>query len=126
MKTALVTFVDNIATLAIENCLIRPLGSVFNSQRLSSLSDEQIHNLASESPEIQLERKTLEQELEKLQAGLQALNALKIESLPSSCAPQPRKQIPGLENASLGDQNDSIDQLWHSGKSPRRTIWNSN
>lgn len=81
------TFANNIATLAVENCLIRPLGRLFNDQTVSSLSKEQISNLASETPEAQNRRKCHQQELEKLQAGLHALSQLRIKSPPSGFAP---------------------------------------
>lgn len=95
LQSALVTFIDNIATLAIENCLIRPLGNVFDSQSVSNLSEEQVTNLASESPEAQLTRECFKQELEKLQAGLQALSELKIERPPSVFTPPPPKPTTG-------------------------------
>ncbi|KAF4163914.1 hypothetical protein CNMCM6936_000138 [Aspergillus lentulus] len=73
-ETAIVTFVDNVATLGIENCLLDPLQRIFTSQVVNNMDDDQIRELAMEPPYIHEERQRLGRELDKLQAGLRALS----------------------------------------------------
>ncbi|EAW16392.1 putative dynamin GTPase [Aspergillus fischeri NRRL 181] len=73
-ETAIVTFVDNVATLGIENCLLDPLQRIFTSQVVNNMDDNQIRELAMEPPHIHEERQRLGRELDKLQAGLRALS----------------------------------------------------
>ncbi|KAL6229209.1 hypothetical protein BDW75DRAFT_110131 [Aspergillus navahoensis] len=79
--TAILTFVDNVAILGIENCLLYPLQSIFTSQVVNNMGDAQIQNLAAEPSYVTEERKRLGQELEKLQAGLRTLNLFKPMSI---------------------------------------------
>ncbi|KAL4982611.1 P-loop containing nucleoside triphosphate hydrolase protein [Aspergillus falconensis] len=79
--TAILTFVDNVAILGIENCLLYPLQSIFTSQVVNNMGDSQIQNLAAESSYVTEERQRLSQELEKLQAGLRTLNLFKPMSI---------------------------------------------
>jgi hypothetical protein len=69
-----VTFVDNIATLGIENCLLDPLQRILTSQVINNMQDDQVRELAEEPSYIREERDRLERELETLQAGLRILN----------------------------------------------------
>ncbi|KAL5360179.1 hypothetical protein BJX96DRAFT_184398 [Aspergillus floccosus] len=85
--TAILTFVDNVATLAIENCLLVPLQRIFTSQAVNDMDDEQISELAAEPPHIRQERERLSSELEKLQAGMQAFNVFTTDG--SSLPPPP-------------------------------------
>lgn len=71
--TAIVTFVENVAILGIENCLLYPLQSIFTSETVNNMDDSKIRELASEPSFIQEERGRLTQELEKLETGLQTL-----------------------------------------------------
>ncbi|KAA8647165.1 uncharacterized protein ATNIH1004_005853 [Aspergillus tanneri] len=80
--TAIVTFVDNVATLAIENCLLGPLGSMFTSQTINNMEDKQVQELAREPAFICDERDRLNNELEKLQAGLRTFNPYNIQKPP--------------------------------------------
>jgi hypothetical protein len=66
------TFIDNVAILAIENCLLLPLESIFTSLAVNNMSDERIKFYGSEAPFIQADRERLRGELDKLQAGLRA------------------------------------------------------
>ncbi|OGM43949.1 dynamin family protein [Aspergillus bombycis] len=78
---SIVTFVDNIATLGIENCLLWPLEQIFTSQTVNNMDDQQIRELAEEAPHIQHDRQRLNQELNQLQAGLRTFNFFNTESL---------------------------------------------
>ncbi|KAL4742516.1 P-loop containing nucleoside triphosphate hydrolase protein [Aspergillus similis] len=81
--TAILTFVDNVAILGIENCLLYPLQRIFTSQVVNDMGDSQIQDLAAEPSYVTEERKRLSQELEKLQAGLRTLNLFKPMSIDS-------------------------------------------
>lgn len=76
---------DNIATLAIENCLLRPLEHIFTGQTIIGMEDTQIQSIAAEPPNVELDRKRLNEELNKLHAGRQTLSAFSTDgpSMPS-------------------------------------------
>lgn len=69
------TFIDNVAILAIENCLLRPLEHIFTGQTVLDLDDNKICKIAAEPSTTQRDRERLNEELEKLRKGRQALNA---------------------------------------------------
>ncbi|KAI1209457.1 P-loop containing nucleoside triphosphate hydrolase protein [Annulohypoxylon truncatum] len=73
-QMSLRTFTDNMIVLAIENCLIRDLPSIFTSEKVNQMEDNELERLASESPEIKLERKELQEEYDALMKGLQICN----------------------------------------------------
>jgi hypothetical protein len=68
-----VIFIDNVAILAIENCLLRPLEHIFSNQVINDMEDKEIEKLAGESQEVQEERDQLSGELKKLEAGMRTL-----------------------------------------------------
>ncbi|KAI0852872.1 P-loop containing nucleoside triphosphate hydrolase protein [Daldinia vernicosa] len=76
-EMSLRTFVDNVIILAVENCLIRDLPSIFTTTRVNKMEDDELERLASESPEVQTERKELRAEYEALKKGLQICNKFK-------------------------------------------------
>ncbi|KAM3521620.1 hypothetical protein MY4038_008968 [Beauveria bassiana] len=86
-KVALSRFIDDISVLAIEDCLISKLPTLFRSSNVLHMSDEDIFRLAGETQESSIERKRLEGKRETLETGLQGLkNLLKrrnIVSLPN-------------------------------------------
>ncbi|RDK37608.1 dynamin family protein [Aspergillus phoenicis ATCC 13157] len=84
--TAIVTFVDNVATLGIENCLLDPLQRILTSQVINNLNDDQVRDLASEPSFISDERGRLASEVDKLQAGLRTLRTFNIQK-PSMSGP---------------------------------------
>jgi hypothetical protein len=67
-------FIDNVAILAIENCLLRPLEQIFSNQVINSMDDEEIEKLAGESQEVKEERERLSRELKKLETGMRTLS----------------------------------------------------
>jgi cell division protein FtsB len=75
LQTAIVTFVDNIAILAIENCLLCPLEHILTGKTVLSMDDQQIREIAAEPSNIQKDRERLNAELEKLRKARQTLNA---------------------------------------------------
>ncbi|XDG09727.1 hypothetical protein ABKA04_009342 [Annulohypoxylon sp. FPYF3050] len=76
-EMSLRTFTDNVIVLAVENCLIRYLPSIFTSERVNQMEDEELEQLASESPEIKIEREELKQEYEALMEGLRICRKFK-------------------------------------------------
>ncbi|KAI0478064.1 P-loop containing nucleoside triphosphate hydrolase protein [Xylaria cf. heliscus] len=63
-------FTDNVIILAIENCLIKDLPTIFTTGLVSQMDDDMLERLAAESADIKLERAELEVECEALQKGL--------------------------------------------------------
>ncbi|KAH7025370.1 putative dynamin GTPase [Macrophomina phaseolina] len=68
-KVALNIFVDNIATLAVENCLIGKLADIFSPTVVALMDDETLSRLASETEDIKNEREVLKGRLKSLQQG---------------------------------------------------------
>ncbi|GIK05774.1 hypothetical protein Aspvir_009887 [Aspergillus viridinutans] len=98
-ETAIVTFVDNVATLGIENCLLDPLQHIFTSQVVNNMDDDQIRELSMEQPYIHEERLRLSRELDKLQAGLRPLSVLNTQKPSLSNPPLLGKlQSPCMKN----------------------------
>ncbi|OOQ83643.1 dynamin family protein [Penicillium brasilianum] len=73
--TTIITFVQNVAILAIENCLLFPLEDIFSPQTVVSMDDQQVQKVAAEPSETQRERARLNEELEKLRLGRETLEA---------------------------------------------------
>ncbi|CAG8116021.1 unnamed protein product [Penicillium salamii] len=73
-ESAISTFVDNIAILAIENCLLSTLEQVFTGRTVISMNDQQVRQVAAEPSYIQVERGRLNEELEKLRKARHTLN----------------------------------------------------
>ncbi|KGO66031.1 Dynamin [Penicillium italicum] len=101
-ETAIVTFVDNVAILAIENCLLCPLEHIFTGKTVLDMDDQQIREIAAEPLNIQKDRERLNEELEKLRKGRQTLNAFSIADSALRARPilaglsTPRAQTPSL------------------------------
>ncbi|KAF9887647.1 hypothetical protein FE257_009740 [Aspergillus nanangensis] len=85
--TAIVTFMENIAVLAIENCLLEPLKDIFSSHAINGMNEERIRELAAEQPHIQNDRDNLRVELQQLKAGLNVFSVYNSEG--SSPPPPP-------------------------------------
>ncbi|KAJ5970718.1 uncharacterized protein N7479_000636 [Penicillium vulpinum] len=78
-NTSLLIFMDNIATLAIENCLLAPLDSVLTTQTITNMEDNQIEELFAGVHEgVQKSRDYVTCELAKLQTGLRELKQFNI------------------------------------------------
>lgn len=65
-----------MSTLAIENCLISKLPTLFRSSNVLEMSPEDLADLAGETPESSLERQRLEAKRKTLKTGLQSLKSL--------------------------------------------------
>ncbi|KAK1149052.1 hypothetical protein N8T08_007729 [Aspergillus melleus] len=121
--TAIVTFVDNVATLAIENCLLGPLASIFTSLTINNMEDEQIQELAAEPFFVREERERLNGELEKLQAGLRTFTSFHVykPSIPlfakSNAKSSPTSASNSPRESSL---NELLNQLNSSPNSTKK------
>ncbi|KAJ5372540.1 hypothetical protein N7517_004546, partial [Penicillium concentricum] len=78
-NNALLIFMDNVATLGIENCLLSPLGGVLTTQTITNMEDKQIEELfAGVNDGVKKSREVLTHELENLQYGVRALSKLNV------------------------------------------------
>jgi hypothetical protein len=55
-QIALDTFIDNVAVLGVEMCLLTDLGDIFPVEEVASMDDERLVELASEPAGTRLER----------------------------------------------------------------------
>ncbi|KLJ12918.1 dynamin GTPase [Blastomyces silverae] len=67
---ALTTFIDNVAILVTENCLILPLESILTPLTINAMEEEEINRLAAEPTYVQRNREQLRSDLSKLNAAL--------------------------------------------------------
>jgi len=67
---SLSTFTENIMILAVENCLIRKIPDMFASTMITSMEDEVLAKLGSETRKVREERETLQLDLSVLEGGL--------------------------------------------------------
>ncbi|KAI0521330.1 P-loop containing nucleoside triphosphate hydrolase protein [Xylaria bambusicola] len=74
-ELSLRNFTDNVTILAVENCLIKDLPSIFTTSMVSQMEDDMLERLAAESSEMQIERAELEAECETLQKGFDLCKA---------------------------------------------------
>lgn len=63
-------FIDNVATLVVEHCLVDELSTLFNPDIVSDMDDATLERLAAESAEQQEERRNLHDKLSTLREGL--------------------------------------------------------
>lgn len=63
-----------MSVLAIENCLISKLSTLFRASNFPEMSDQALAHLAGETSESSLERRRLEAKRETLKTGLQSLH----------------------------------------------------
>ncbi|KAH8700709.1 vacuolar sorting protein [Talaromyces proteolyticus] len=67
---ALNVFIDNVASLAVENCLLKDLPELFSPSIVSDLSLEQLQELCQETDAVRDARQEEEEKLRVLEAGL--------------------------------------------------------
>ncbi|XEV01416.1 hypothetical protein FSHL1_006703 [Fusarium sambucinum] len=63
-------FVDNVTNLAVQGCLIRGLPGLLTPQKIGSLSDERVEEMAAEPSDRQSQRETLQEEIKLLEQVL--------------------------------------------------------
>lgn len=69
-------FVDDYSVLAIEQCLITQLPSLFTPDKVNSLNEDEVIRLASENDVTTAERSRCMEDLNILEAGLEDLRKL--------------------------------------------------
>jgi hypothetical protein len=69
-------FIDDVSVLAIEDCLISKLSSLFRSGYVAEMSDKDLFLLAGETEESRSKREHLEAKRGILEKGLQDLKSL--------------------------------------------------
>ncbi|KAL2210499.1 hypothetical protein CC79DRAFT_1269593 [Sarocladium strictum] len=74
-KIALDRFVDDMSTLAIEDCLISKLARLFRPTTIRNMDPEEISRLAGESAESTIDRDRLVQQFDTLREGLPILRS---------------------------------------------------
>ncbi|KAK8170062.1 P-loop containing nucleoside triphosphate hydrolase protein [Phyllosticta citrichinensis] len=70
------TVIDNIAVLAIEQCLLGNLAHVFSPEKVFGLDEETVADIAAESKELREERAATADKLKALKKALQTLTRL--------------------------------------------------
>jgi GTP-binding protein EngB required for normal cell division len=73
-QRAITVFISNITVLAIENCLIKDLASVFSPSLIANMEDDKIQAIAAETEDVRIERNALVKRLAALEVGKQVLN----------------------------------------------------
>ncbi|KAJ5312687.1 hypothetical protein N7508_003517 [Penicillium antarcticum] len=113
--TTIITFIDNVATLGIENCLLGPLSSILTSQTINNMDDAQVQDLAAEPSSTVEERDRITRELEMLQAGSRALGKFNTRKVAS----KPALANSTTESKSPHDATSSAPQSSWSSRSSR-------
>ena len=67
-------FVNNVAVLAVENCLVKDLSEIFSPIMVADMSTDRVFAIAAESVEVRERRASLKAKLEVLQNGQRVLN----------------------------------------------------
>ena len=75
-KVATKKFTDDVSVLAIEQCIIDKLSSIFSSDVICDMTDDDINELAGEGPETVAQRKYLTEKLKVLEEGMEKLKKL--------------------------------------------------
>lgn len=75
-QVAVSRFIDDVSILAIEDCLISKLPTLFRSSNVLEMNDEDRSRLAGETQESSMERARLEAKRGILETGLQGLKSL--------------------------------------------------
>ncbi|KAM0547829.1 hypothetical protein ACHAPJ_010175 [Fusarium lateritium] len=76
LAVAVDRFIDDVSVLAIEDCLVSKLSSLFRSGNVVEMSDEDLYLLAGETQESCIERERIEVKQRILERGLQDLKSL--------------------------------------------------
>lgn len=84
IQVALKNFVDDVASLAVEQSLLKQLESIFTTETVFRLSDEEVRRLAGETKATTGERIRWTQKLAGLEEGLKILKGLDRFRTPST------------------------------------------
>ncbi|KAF2788092.1 hypothetical protein K505DRAFT_286749 [Melanomma pulvis-pyrius CBS 109.77] len=72
-EMTILIFINNVASLAVEQCLLTKLPKIFSSTTIREMNDEKLELVASESRETRSEREHVAERVKVLQKGLQTL-----------------------------------------------------
>lgn len=76
LQVAVSRFIDDVSNLAIEDCLISKLSTLFKSSNVLEMGPQDVSRLAGETRESSHERERLESKRKILKTGLQSLKSL--------------------------------------------------
>ena len=62
-------FIDDVCVLAVEQCILQALPSIFSVESIYEMSDEEVTSLAGEDDNAAAQRKSLSEKLSVLQEG---------------------------------------------------------
>ncbi|KAL2144474.1 hypothetical protein VTI28DRAFT_9049 [Corynascus sepedonium] len=83
-EMSLRTFIDNIINLAAESCLVRDIPTILTPMKVDAMSANTLEELASESEEVQIQRRRLEDEVKILREGLRKCQRHERRELPAA------------------------------------------
>ncbi|KAF2874980.1 P-loop containing nucleoside triphosphate hydrolase protein [Massariosphaeria phaeospora] len=75
-ETTILLFINNIASLAVEQCLLAGLPKVLASSTIRDMTDEKLELITSESQDTLTERKALTERVDVLQKGLKTIKQI--------------------------------------------------
>lgn len=78
VQVALKTVVDEVSTLAVEQCLLEKLPSILSTDTVLNLTDEEVQRIAGESAESMEERAQATRKLAVLEEAMKELKRLKM------------------------------------------------
>ncbi|ODH52803.1 hypothetical protein GX48_00997 [Paracoccidioides brasiliensis] len=81
---ALPVFIDNVAGLAVENCLIENLENILSPSKIVQLSNEKIERIAADSEDTQIARRHLVSKVRVLDHAVKACQRCEMTGLQSS------------------------------------------
>ena len=64
------TFAETVVNLAVESCLVCHVDGILTPSIVNAMEDDEVRELASESPDLTYERELLESQVAKLRDGL--------------------------------------------------------
>ncbi|ORY15069.1 dynamin family protein [Clohesyomyces aquaticus] len=75
--SAILIFVNNVVSLAVEQCLLTGLPKIFSSLDTRDMTNEKLELIASESREIVLERDRLKERIQVLRTGIRTIREVR-------------------------------------------------
>ena len=76
LQMTILVFINNIASLAVEQCLLSGLSKIFSSTTIREMNDEKLELVASESRDTRMERERVAERVQILQKGLHTLKRI--------------------------------------------------
>jgi hypothetical protein len=83
-EVALGVFIDNVAGLAVEGCLIDPLENIISPSKIAQMSDSEIEILGANSEDLELSRTQLSEKVKVLEIALTSCDRCEMAALSSS------------------------------------------